>query len=41
MKLEVITEVTQAHYVVLVILGIIITCVVVISNVKQIRNWLK
>jgi len=39
--LEVITEVTQSHYVVLVILGIIITCVVVISNIKQIRNWLK
>jgi len=41
MKLEVITEITQLHFIVLVILGIIITCVVVISNIKQIRNWLK
>ena len=39
--MEVITTVTESHYVVLVILGIIITCIVVISNVKQIRNWLK
>ena len=36
--MEVITEVTQSHYVVLVILGIIATCMVVIYNIKKIRS---
>ena len=33
--MEVITTVTQIHYQVLVILGIIVTCIVVIYNVKK------
>ncbi len=36
--MEVITQITQSHYVVLVILGIIVTCTVVIFNIKKIRS---
>ena len=39
--MEVITEITQSHFVVLVILGIIITCVVVISNIPRFRRYFK
>ena len=39
--MEVITEVTQSHYELFVFLGIIVTCVVVIFNIKKMRsNWL-
>ncbi len=37
-KLEVITEITQSHYVVLVILRIIIICIVLIYNIKKMRS---
>ena len=39
-KMEFVTEVTQSHYEVLVILGIVVTCIVVIYNVKNRRTFL-
>jgi hypothetical protein len=36
--MEVITEITQSHYEMIVILGIIVTCIVVIFNIKKMRS---
>jgi hypothetical protein len=33
--MEIIEQVTQSHYEIIVVLGIIVTCIVVIYNVKN------
>ena len=36
--MEVIAEITQSHYEMIIVLGIIVTCIVVIFNIKKMRR---